>query len=64
MGLKAMMLPEPYSPLTILFSHSFLIKHKDILEKALKNILLYKNGLFLSISSISFTSTYVDSSHM
>jgi hypothetical protein len=28
MGLKAMMLPEPYFPLIILFSHSFLIKTK------------------------------------
>jgi hypothetical protein len=49
MGLKAMMLPEPYSPLIILFSHSFLIKDKDILEKAPKNIVLYKM-VYFSIS--------------
>jgi hypothetical protein len=61
MGLKAMMLPEPYFPLTILFSHSFLIKDKDILEKAPKNIVLYKDSLFLYIS---FTFLYVDSSLM
>jgi hypothetical protein len=48
-GLKAMMLPKPYFPLTILFSHFFLIKDKDILEKAHKNIILYKMVYFLLI---------------
>jgi hypothetical protein len=48
-GLKAMMLPEPYSPLIVLFFSLLSYKDKDILEKAPKNIVLYKMVYFLLI---------------
>jgi hypothetical protein len=60
MGLKAMMLSEPYSPLIVLLFSLLSYKDKDILEKALENIVI-QNGLF---PPNSFTSLYVDSSLM
>jgi hypothetical protein len=56
MGPKAMMLPEPYFPLIILFSHYSIMKTKNQpLEQAPKNIVLYKTvyfSLFLLVLSL------------
>jgi hypothetical protein len=54
MGLKAMMLPEPYSPLIILFSHSFLIKSRLQLEmRDLDYVHIYEPAIHLMSTYVS-----------